>query len=192
MTNETSTAPVRGCCCGGATAAEPVQAPTARPAPIDGRFELVDHHGRAVTERSFGDRHLLVFFGFTHCAVVCPRELGKLGAALERLGPLADRIQPLYVTVDPRRDDPETMRAYVARQPGGLTGLTGTPAQVDAAKKAFRVFAEPVPDAGAPGGYVVPHTAFAYLMAPGGRYQTHLPDALDIDAVVERLRRHIV
>lgn len=191
MTTHTSSAPTRACC-GGATSATPTQAPAIRPAPIDGRFDLVDHLGRVVNERSFGNRYLLVFFGFTHCAVVCPRELGKLGAALERLGELADRIQPLYITVDPQRDDPSAMHAYVSLQPGNFTGLTGTLAQVTAAKKAFRVFAEPVPDAGAPGGYVVPHTAFAYLMAPGGRYETHLPDALDVDAVVERLRRHIV
>lgn len=190
MTQNTP-APARACCSSAAVkpAAEAVATPSA---PIDGRFELIDHFGHAVTERSFGDRYLLVFFGFTQCAVVCPRELGKLGTALERLGPLAARIEPIYITVDPARDDPEAMRAYVARYPGGFTGLTGTSEQVAAAKKAFRVFAEPVVDANAPGGYVVPHTAIAYLMAPGGRYQTHLPDALDVDAVVERLRQQIV
>jgi len=189
MTQNTS-APVRACCAGsGVTPAPEAVAP--RPAPVDGRFELTDHFGRAVTERSYGERYLLVFFGFTHCAVVCPRELGKLGAALTRLGRLAERIQPLYITVDPARDDPQTMRAYVARYPGAFIGLTGTPAQVAAARKAFRVFAEPVPDAQAPGGYVVPHTAIAYLMAPGGRYLTHLPDALDVDAVSERLRQQL-
>ncbi|MDP9901086.1 SCO family protein [Variovorax ginsengisoli] len=178
--------PVSSCCGAGG------QAAPERPAPIDGRFELIDHFGRPVNERSFGDRHLLVFFGFSHCAVVCPRELAKLGTALERLGPLAQRVQALYVTVDPQRDDPASMRAYVARYPGGFIGLTGTIEQVAAAKKSYRVFAEPVPDADAPDGYVVPHTAFAYLMAPGGRYETHLPDALGVDAVVERLRRHLV
>lgn len=179
-------------CCGCAGGAQADEPSTTRPAPIDGRFDLVDHFGHPVNERSFGSKYLLVFFGFSHCAVVCPRELSKLGAALERLGPSADRIQPLYITVDPQRDDPGTMKAYVARYPGGFVGLTGTAAQVEAAKKSYRVFAEPVQDANAPGGYVVPHTAFAYLMAPGGRYVTHLTEALDVDAVVERLRQHAV
>jgi protein SCO1/2 len=182
--------PVRSCC-GGGSGAQATQTVPTRPAPIDGRFDLVDHFGQPVNERSFGDRHLLVFFGFSHCAVVCPRELAKLGAALERLGPLAKRIQSLYITVDPQRDDPRTMQAYVARYPGGFVGLTGTPRQVEAAKKSYRVFAEPVQDTSAPGGYVVPHTAFAYLMAPGGHYEAHLSDALDVDTVVERLRQHI-
>ena len=187
---QTSTKPV-GACCGGSSGARGTEAVPTRPAPVDGRFELVDHFGKPVNERNFGVRHLLVFFGFSHCAVVCPRELAKLGAALERLGPLAERIQALYITVDPQRDDPSTMQAYVARYPGGCVGLTGTPEQVEAAKNAYRVFAKPVQDASAPGGYVVPHTAFAYLMAPGGRYVTHLSEALDVDAVVERLRQHI-
>lgn len=188
---QNSTEPGRTCSCGASSARAGEAAVASRPAPIDGRFELIDHFGQPVNERSFGDRHLLVFFGFTHCAVVCPRELAKLGAALEKLGPLAERIQALYITVDPQRDDPAAMRAYVARYPGGFVGLTGTPAQVEAAKKSYRVFAQPVEDANAPGGYVVPHTAFAYLMAPGGRYETHLSDALDVDAVVERLRQHL-
>jgi protein SCO1/2 len=177
--------PARACCCGPAAAA------SSPAAPLDGRFDLIDHFGRPVNERSFGDRHLLVFFGFTRCAVVCPRELSKLGTALVRLGPLAARVQPLYVTVDPQCDDAETMRACVSRYPGGFLGLTGTTQQVAAAKKSYRVFAQRVPNASAPGGYLMPHTAFAYLMAPGGRYEAHLPDALDVDAVVQRLRQHL-
>lgn len=179
---------VSSCCC--AKAGATVLATP--PSPVDGRFELTDHFGRPVTELSFGDRYMLIFFGFSHCQVVCPRELEKLGAAIELLGPLAQRVQPLYITVDPQRDDPNTMRAYVARYPGNFIGLTGTPVQVERVKKGFRVFAEPVPDPSAPDGYVVPHTAFAYLMAPGGRYKTHFPDALTVDSVADRLREHLV
>jgi protein SCO1 len=180
----------RPCCSGqsGTPVSEVIQS---HPAPIDGRFALVDHFGQPANEHSFGQRHLLVFFGFTHCAVVCPRELAKLSAALARLGSLAERIQPLYITVDPQRDDPAAMRACAERYSGGFLGLTGTVAQVEAAKKSYRVFAKPVQDADAPGGYVVPHTAFAYLMAPGGRYLAHLSDSLGVDAVVERLRLHL-
>jgi protein SCO1 len=187
---QNSTEPVCACCSGSSAAQAGTVVPT-RTVPIDGRFELVDHFGQPVNERSFGERHLLVFFGFCHCAVVCPRELTKLGTALERLGPLAARVQPLYITVDPQRDDPATMQACLARYPGGFLGLTGTPAQIESAKRSYRVFAKPIEDNKAPGGYVVPHTALAYLMAPGGRYETHLSDALGVDAVAERLRRYI-
>jgi protein SCO1/2 len=173
-------------CCGCA-----VQPVVERAAPVDGAFELLDHFGRTVTERSFGDRHLLVFFGFSHCAVVCPRELTKLGSALAKLGPRAAQVQGLYVTVDPERDDPATLRRYLARYEGDFIGLTGSAAQVEVAKKAYRVFAKPVIDASAPGGYVVPHTAFSYLMGPGGQYKTHFSDSLDASEVAERILHHL-
>ena len=188
--NQTAQPPARTCC-GNQSGANVPEAIQSRTAPIDGRFDLIDHFGQPANERSFGQQHLLVFFGFTHCAVVCPRELAKLGAALESLGSLAERIQALYITVDPQRDDPAVMRACVERHPGRFLGLTGTAAQIEAAKRAYRVFAKPVQDANAPGGYVVPHTALAYLMAPGGRYVTHLSDSLDVAAVAERLRLHL-
>ncbi|MBO9651343.1 MAG: SCO family protein [Variovorax sp.] len=176
------------CCCGnGAKVAED----TRRPAPIAGTFELIDHFGQPVNQSSYGDRHLLIFFGFTHCAVVCPRELAKLGRALDLLGPLASRLQPLYITVDPARDDPGAMHRFLERFPGGFVGLTGSMEQIAAAKKSFRVFAEPVEDPMAPGGYVVPHTAFTYLMGPGGRYETHFPEILSAEDLAEKLRAHL-
>ena len=181
-----SSPPDRACCCAVASPSDPGQS-----APISGVFDLIDHFGHAVNERSYGGRHLLVFFGFTHCAVVCPRELGKLDGALRLLGPLASAIQPLYVTVDPARDDPSAMRRYLSQFSAGFIGLTGTAEQVEAAKKSYRVFAEPVHDAAAPGGYVVPHTAFAYLMAPGGRYKAHFSDSLDAEVVAQRMCRHL-
>jgi len=186
MMNHASSQSDRTCCCAVAPPPEPV-----RPAPVSGAFDLIDHFGRAVNERSYGDRHLLLFFGFTHCAVVCPRELAKLERALGLLGPLASAIQPLYVTVDPARDDPGAMQRYLSQFGAGFIGLTGTAEQVEAAKKSFRVFAEPVQDAAAPGGYAVPHTAFAYFMAPGGRYKAHFSDSLDAEMVAQRMRRHL-
>jgi len=117
----------------------------------------------------------LVFFGFTHCRIVCPRALGKLCRVLDDLGPLAERVQPLYVTVDPERDTPAVMREFLGRSYPRFTGLTGSPAQIDAAKAAFRVFARRVADPDSPGGYAMPHTAIAYLLDEAGRYGRPLP-----------------
>ncbi|SEB25970.1 SCO family protein [Variovorax sp. YR216] len=182
-----STPPTPSCCCGSNKA----PAGDARPGPIAGTFELIDHFGLAVSERSYGDRHLLVFFGFTHCAVVCPRELAKLGHVLTLLGPLAARVQPLYITVDPARDDPATMRRFLARFPGDFVGLTGSAEQVEAAKKSYRIFAAPVDDPTAPDGYVVPHTAFSYLMGPGGRYETHFPEIRNAETIAGSIRARL-
>src|ERR1700750_2370756 len=74
--------------------------------PVGGNLALTDHFGKAVTVRSFGGKYVLIFFGFTHCRVVCPTALALLTASLNRLGTAADKIQPLYVTVDPDRDTP--------------------------------------------------------------------------------------
>jgi protein SCO1/2 len=177
---------VRPCCCASSSEDRP-----ALPPPVSGRFDLVDHFGRAVNEGSFGAKHLLVFFGFSHCAVVCPRELSKLGRALAMLGSLAEQLQALYVSVDPARDTPEVLCQYLKGYgwgAGGFLGLTGSQVQVEAAKKCFRVFASRTEDPGAPGGYVISHTAISFLMAPGGGYRTHFAESLDASSVAVRLK----
>ena len=155
-------------------------------APV-AQFSLIDHDGNAVTEADFAGSFLLVYFGFTHCKVVCPRSLTKLSGALDALGDEAKTITALYVTVDPARDTPEVMRAYLSARYPRFTGLSGSQDAIDLAKKAFRVFAERKSDADAPGGYVVPHSAIAYLMAPDGRYLDHLTDSLEQNEVAARI-----
>ena len=156
---------------------------------IEGRFNLVDHHGVAVTEESYRGQYMLVFFGFTHCRVVCPRNLARTSQALELLGSLSGRIQPLYISVDPERDSPEVMKSFLENQYPFFTGLTGTREQVDAAKKAFHVFAETRVDEEDPDGYAVPHTAFTYVLNPDGGYATHLPDHVDAETMANKLQQ---
>ena len=163
----------------------PLASPTV-PA-VGGYFLLDDHHGKRVDAFSFGDRLLLLLFGFTNCAVVCPRELAKVDAALDQLEELAGQIQPLYVTVDPERDSPEVLRHYL-KDRARFIGLTGSRAEIDAIKRCFRVFAERRDDVGAIGGYVVPHTTIAYLAAPGGQVLAHFVDSVDSNELAKRLR----
>ncbi|WP_375402979.1 SCO family protein [uncultured Sphingomonas sp.] len=150
-------------------------------------FSLVDHHSRSVTEADFAGSYLLVYFGFTNCKVVCPRSLGKLSRVLDALGEKADRVTALYVTVDPTRDTPAVMRAYLERDHPRFLGLTGAEDRIADAKKAFRVFAEFKGDDEAPDGYVVPHSAIAYLMNPDGEHLDHFIDALDDEEVARRM-----
>ena len=156
--------------------------------PVGGSFRLIDHHGARVTDETYRGRFVLIFFGFTHCRVVCPRALSRLSAVLERLGPLTDQLQALYITVDPERDTPEVMRTFLEKSYPRFIGLTGTRAEIDAAKHTFRVFAERRPDPQEPDGYVVPHTAISYLLDPHGQYAAHFTDALDETKVADRLR----
>src|SRR3546814_15123737 len=82
--------------------------------PIGGPFTLVDHQGRTVTEQDFGNRYLLVFFGFSHCPDICPTTLADIAGTLDMLGGVADAVQPLFVSLDPERDTPERLAEYVA------------------------------------------------------------------------------
>jgi protein SCO1/2 len=92
---------------------------------VPARFELIDHDGNPVTNESYLGRHALVFFGFTNCKAVCPRALGQLSSVLDELGDRANGIVPLYVTVDPERDSPEVMKAFLTENFPRFTGLTG-------------------------------------------------------------------
>lgn len=165
---------------------------TSTPAPaVGGNFLLDCHDGRRIDAYSFGHRLMLLFFGFTNCPVVCPRELAKIDSALGQLGDLASDIQPLYVTVDPERDSPGVLQAYL-RNHARFLGLTGTRAEIDAMKRCFKVFAERRDDPGAPGGYLVPHTSIAYLAAPGGAVVAHFFDSCTERELAERLRNELL
>lgn len=159
---------------------------TVRQAPsIGGDFTLVDHDDQVVNRATFRGQYLLIFFGFTRCKVVCPRALDRLSRVLERLGPSVEQVQALYVSVDPLRDSPAVMRSFLRPRFPRFRGLTGTPQQVDAARAAFRVFAQR--RATESGDYDVPHSAFTYLLDPTGRFIDHWPVSLDEDAMLHRL-----
>lgn len=135
-------------------------------ARIGGAFRLVDQDGKAVTEKDFSG-WLLIYFGFTYCPAVCPTELQKMVAVLRGLGDKAQKVQPLFISIDPERDTPDALKAYVAMFDPRLRGLTGTVAQIEAVKQEWRVYAEKVPEPDS-GDYTMDHSAFTYLMRPDG------------------------
>jgi protein SCO1/2 len=151
-------------------------------------FSLVNHDGEQVTERSFRGRYLLVFFGFSHCRVVCPRNLGRISVVLGQLGAGADLIQPLYITVDPARDTSGVLKVFLRASYPRFIGLTGTPEEIEAVKQSFRVFAQRKEDPRDPDGYSVPHSAITYLMSPSGLYLDHFTDGVDETQILVRLR----
>ena len=141
-----------------------------------------------MTDADYRGRFMLIYFGFTHCRAVCPRALARLSEALGALGELADRIQPLYITVDPVRDTPAVMKAYLQDRYPRFTGLTGAREQTDGAKRTFRVFAERAADPEDPSGYAMPHSALTYLAGPDGKYVTHFSDTIDQNTLVGQLK----
>ena len=111
---------------------------TSGKALIGGPFTLVDQTGKTVTDQDFRGRYMLVFFGFTHCPDICPAELQVMSAALDELGPKADEVVPVFITLDPERDTQAAMGAYVKNFGSRFVGLTGSPEQIAAAAKAYQ------------------------------------------------------
>lgn len=139
-------------------------------ADIRAEFSLVDHAGRRVTQADYAGRWQLVFFGFTHCPDICPTTLAYVGAVLDDLGDAADRVAPLFITVDPARDTVPVMAAYVGAFHPSLVGLTGTEAQIAAATHAFKAYGERMDSPAGHGGYAMAHSPHIYLMGPDGRF----------------------
>jgi len=151
--------------------------PAAAPGPlagsaIGGPFALVDQNGRAFTDRDLAGKYALVYFGYTYCPDVCPLDVQAISqglSALEKTAPArAAKVVPVFVTVDPERDRPAELKAFTANFHPRLVALSGTRAQVDAAMKAYRIYARRAGPAGAK-DYLMDHMAITYLMGPDGK-----------------------
>ncbi|MGW5958352.1 SCO family protein [Methylorubrum thiocyanatum] len=138
------------------------QHPQSGPSSIGGPFTLVNQDGATVTERDFAGKPYLMFFGFTHCPDVCPTTLQQISDVLTALGPKADTLKVAFVSVDPERDTPDSLKTYLSSFDPRIVGLTGSPEQVAAAVKTFRAYAKKVPSQS--GDYTMEHTALVYLM----------------------------
>ena len=132
-----------------------------------GPFTLVDTTGATVTEQDFLGKPTAFFFGFTHCPDVCPTTLYEMTTWLGDLGADADRLNVVFVSVDPDRDTPDTLADYMSAFDERMVGLTGSQEQVDAIAKAFRVYVRKVDQ---DDGYTLDHTATVYLMDATGRF----------------------
>jgi protein SCO1/2 len=151
-----------------------VLGPAPQTVAVGGPFQLVDTSGRTVDQDVLKGKWSVVFFGFTHCPDICPTTLFEMGQVEPLLGAQADKLQTVFITVDPGRDTVTQMHAYVANPafPKRLVGLTGSAAQVDAAAKAYHVYYQKV---GEGADYQVNHAAYSYLMNPKGRFTCVLP-----------------
>ena len=169
----------------------PVDGPAAAfPFEIGGTFELVDHRGRAVSDKDFRGAHLLIFFGYANCERICPVGLKRMVEAVDLLGAARARVQLLLITVDPARDTAESLAKYVPTIHPRLIGLTGTPEQLAAAAKAYRVESEEVGRSWK-GEPVISHGSYIYLMDPEGRFATLLPPVLDAQTMAKTIRKYL-
>jgi protein SCO1/2 len=143
--------------------------------PPAARFALTDHTGKQVTDQDYRGKLMLIAFGYTYCPDVCPTGLQAMAVAVDLLGDQADRVQPIFVTIDPERDTPEVLREYVAAFHPKLIGLTGTPRQIADAAEGFRVYynkldlpKDEAEDSDAD-DYFMGHTTSIYLVGTDGK-----------------------
>lgn len=154
--------------------------------PVGGPFTLTDQTGHERTDRDFRGRLMLVYFGFTYCPDVCPTDLQAIGLALDKLGPDADQVQPVFITVDPERDTVNHLADYVPLFHPRLIGLTGSAENIRKVADAYKVYYARVPLDG--GDYTVDHTAYIYLMDRDGNYLGFFPPGTSADRMVEIIR----
>jgi protein SCO1/2 len=155
-------------------------------AAVGGPFQLVDQNGKPRDESALKGKWSAVFFGFTFCPEACPTTLLALGQAQDLLGPRGESLQAVFISVDPERDTPQAVRAYLDNPvfPQGSIGLTGKAPQVDAAARAYHVFYQ---KEGEGPDYTVNHTTLTYLMNPKGRFACVLPYGLTPEQLADRI-----
>jgi protein SCO1 len=179
----------------GALAALAVIAPPAAPpapvstgqAAIGGPFNLTASTGEQVSDTTYVGKPLLVYFGFTNCPDICPAGLQIMSSALDKLGPKANDINAVFITVDPERDTAEKLGQYMKSFHARITGLTGTPAATAQAAKVYRVYAKKVITDGSKSDYTIDHSGFMYLMDRSGAYLTHFPHNVSADKLAAAL-----
>jgi protein SCO1 len=140
------------------------------PLGIGGPFSLFDGNGQTVTDKDFRGKYMLVYFGYTFCPDVCPTTLNAVADAMDKLGPAASRIQPLFITVDPKRDTPAVVKQYAAAFGPRIEGLTGTPEEIAEVAKEYRVYYAEHRTGTGPNDYSMDHSSVLYLMGPNGDF----------------------
>ena len=158
------------------------------PVTIGGPFHLVDGQGHAVTDKDFRGRFMLVYFGYTHCPDACPTTLSDLSSAIDKL-PQADRARlvPLFITVDPERDTPDTIGEYAQAFGPAFIGLTGSAAEIAQAEAEYHVYAKKHPLKHS--DYAMDHSSIIYVMGPDGAYRGVIPDNAKPALMAEMLQQ---
>lgn len=150
-------------------------------------FALPDHNGKMRTLADFKGKAVVVFFGFTHCPDVCPTTMAEMASVMQQLGPDAERVQVLFISVDPERDTPQILSQYVPAFHPSFLGLVGDQAQTEKVVKEFKAFYQKVPGK-EPGSYTVDHTAGSYVFDPEGRIRLFVRHGQGGEPIVHDLK----
>lgn len=158
--------------------------------PVGGPFTLTDQHGGSTGLADFRGKLVLLYFGFMSCPDICPTDLLAIGQAIQLLGTEGDRLQPVFITLDPERDKRETLGAYAASFHPRFVALTGSESEIRRVADAYKVFYEKVPMPGA-GTYSIDHAAFTFLLDREGRYAGLFPPGTTAERMAGILREQL-
>lgn len=166
---------------------------TSGTAEIGGAYTLINQDGETVTEAQALGKPQLIYFGFSYCPDICPTALQKMGAAQARIDPDGDKLNYIFISVDPERDTPESLKLYVTANgfPKGLTGLTGTQDQIDAVKTAFKVYSQKVPTPDSAADYTVDHSDIIYMMDKNGDFVEFFFGKSTVPEMAARINLHL-
>jgi len=156
-------------------------------APLGGSFSLVNHKDEPVTEAIFREKPSATLFGFTHCPDVCPTALMEMAGWAEKLGADAEKLNFIFITVDPERDTPAVMRDYIGAFSDRIVGITGEPEKVEAMVKDYKIYSRKV--ALDDGDYTMDHTASVILQDAGGNFVGTIARDEDPEAAMAKLKR---
>jgi protein SCO1/2 len=151
-------------------------------------FALTDHTGKPRTLADYKGKVVVVFFGYTQCPDVCPTTMAEMAGVMQKLGPQADQVQVLFITLDPERDTQPLLASYVPAFDKRFVGLYGTPEQTAKTAKEFKVFYSKVPGT-SPGSYTIDHTAGSYVFDKDGRLRLFIRHGGGADAIVHDVRQ---
>jgi protein SCO1/2 len=165
--------------------------PNGGAASIGGPFTLEDGSGKTVTDADFHGKYMLVYFGYTFCPDVCPTTLTAVADAMDRLGPAAAKLRPVFITIDPRRDTPAVVKQYAAAFGPAIIGLTGTQPEIAQVAKEYRVYYAEHRTGPGPDDYSMDHSSVLYLMGPQGQFVAPLRADQSGEDMAKQLKRLI-
>ncbi|RVT92601.1 SCO family protein [Sphingomonas crocodyli] len=164
-------------------------------ARIGGPFTLTDQDGKRVSDTAFAGKYRLVYFGYTFCPDICPTDLQKMGQGMRALekedAAAAAKIQPIFISIDPARDTPAVLKAYVPAFHPRLIGLTGTQAEIDAVAKEFAVFHAKVPTKDGSDNYLMNHSTQMVLFDPTGAPLALIPQDKSPEEMAAEMKRWV-
>jgi len=153
---------------------------------IGGPFTLVDDAGATVSEKTLAGKPYAIYFGYTFCPDICPTTLLDMSRWIKKLGPDAEKLNYVFVSIDPERDTPKLMHTYLSSFDPHIRGFTGTPEQVAKIAKEYRVYYKKIPTDD--GGYVMDHSVVIYLMNANDKFVTIVPYQEDDASVLAKLK----